>query len=323
MVIKFNNGEEAAAPPPSEVQCDTLNVIKEEVEFQDGCPVLPKMMAWNIGRSQCAVLEKTLRDGNGNPIDLTTCINNCQVSASESVSEDDEFCGIKVRFMEITGYNLSAAPAEAEAAIIDATNGVIQVTVPAAVYNCPGVYKMECGVFNEGCLLFSNTGLLIVDAGLYGWGTGEAGNLDTRMYGPPSIQEIRLTIRDNAPSENVLLDDVEFSDVEIGYAMVRPIRQFNEVPPPLSIVWDTTTFPWKEHWIYGIQGNLYNMAEAWYRRNRLGASAGGIAVDDLNKEREYMRASELMLEKYTKWMTHKKVEINAARFVGSVGSSYG
>jgi hypothetical protein len=65
------------------------------------------------------------------------------------------------------------------------------------------------------------------------------------------------------------------------------------------------------------------MAEAWYRRNRLGTSAGGISIDPENKEREYLRAYQVLVGEWREWMKLKKVEINAAAFSGSVGSTYG
>lgn len=301
--------------------CSELDIVKEEVEFQDDCPVMPKMKSHIVARGQCATLQKTLSNRDGNPVDLTTC--SC-VSQSVSDSVDDPFCGIKVRFMEVTGQGSSDPVFEAEASIKDLEGGVVQVTLPVDLVKMPAIYREEWGVFNnDGLLVFTCTGLLFVEAGLFGLGGTGAVDLSTRNFGPPSVMEIRLSIRDNAPSENVLLDDVEFSDSELALAVMRPIREFNDHPPPLTTRFTTKTFPFKDFWLTGIQGYLYDIAASWYRRNRLGTTAGGIRVDDLNKEKEYLQASQLMLARWREFLLLKKVEINAREAVGTVGSTYG
>lgn len=296
--------------------CEDLDLVKEDVEFLDGCPVLPKLQMHVVTRGQCATLEKVIRDRQGNPVDLTNCL--CAVSDSVSADDSTPLCGIVMRATEATGLRGSDPIFEEQGVVIDAANGVVQVTLPEKLIECPALYKATWGVFETGKMTFGMESWLLVEPGLFGFS-----DPTLRNQGPPSIRELRLTIRDNAPNENTLLDDVEFSDMEVGYAFLRPIREFFERPPPLSQFWTTKDFPWKEHWIKGIQGYLYSMAEAWYRRNRLGTSAGGITIDDRNKEREYLRASQLMLEEWRSFINLKKIEINAAAFMGSVDSTYG
>jgi hypothetical protein len=303
-------------PAETEVQCNDLDIVTEEVDILDGCPVLPKLQMHVTTRGQCATLEKVLRDRQGNPIDLTNCL--CSPAGSASAGDDEPLCGIIVRFMEATGLRTSDPIFEETGFVVDAANGVVRVTLPAEMVECAALYKATWGIFENGNLTYAVEGWLLIEPSLFGFT-----DPTLRNQGPPTIRELRLTIRDNAPSENTLLDDVEFSDMEIGYAFLRPIREFFEVPPPLSQFWTTKDFPWKEHWIKATQGYLYSMAEAWYRRNRLGTSAGGITIDDRNKEREYLRASQLMLEEWRKFVLNKKVEINAADFTASVNSTYG
>ena len=314
------NATPVIQPAQTDVQCNDLDVVRQEVEYQDGCPVLPKLNIHVVTRGQCATLEKVIRDRNGNPVDLTNCLCSVTESVSESTGAADPTCGVVARFVEATRYrSVSIEPIyEAQATIVDAANGVVHVTLPAGMVECPALYTSTWAVFENDAMVYGMESYLIVENSLFG-----ITDASTVNYGTPSIQELRLTIRDNAPSENVLLDDVEFSDMEIGYAFLRPIREFNEIPPPLSRTWTTKDFPWKEHWIKATQGYLYSMAEAWYRRNRLGTSAGGIQIDDLNKEREYLRASQLMLKEWRDFMILKKVEINAAAFAGTVSSTYG
>ena len=310
------NATAVIQPSQTEIQCNDLDLIKEDVEFLDGCPVLPKLQMHVISRGQCATLEKVIRDRQGKPVDLTNCL--CSTAGSASADDDTPLCGIVVRFMEATGIRTADPIFEEQGFVVDAANGVVRVTLPTELVECTALYKATWGIFENGHLTYAVEGWLLVEPGLFGFS-----DPTLRNHGPPSIRELRLTIRDNAPNENTLLDDVEFGDMEVGYAFLRPIREFFEFPPPLSQSWTTKDFPWKEHWIKATQGYLYSTAEAWYRRNRLGTSAGGITIDDRNKEREYLRASQLMLEEWRKFLLLKKVEINAANFTGSVNSTYG
>ena len=85
----------------------------------------------------------------------------------------------------------------------------------------------------------------------------------------------------------------------------------------------TKTFPFNEIWLKGIQAYLYRMAANTYRRNRLSYSAGGVSVDDNNKEREYAAAGSGMLREFQDMVQAKKVEINIAGFSGNIPSQYG
>jgi len=73
----------------------------------------------------------------------------------------------------------------------------------------------------------------------------------------------------------------------------------------------------------GIQAYLYRMAANTYRRNSLAYNAGGVAIDDKNKEREYASAGSEMLREFQDMVQAKKVEINIAGFAGNVRSQYG
>jgi hypothetical protein len=309
-------GTPVIQPVETGASCDDLDIVTQDVEFRDGCPVLPKLNMHIVRRGQCATLQKTIRNRKGDPVDLTNC--GCTVSGSISESDSDVMCGVWFRAMEATGLRSNDPIFNIQATIVTPESGLVQVTLPTELVNCPAVYKQDWGVYDNGLLVYSEEGWMVVENGMFG-----LTDITRRNEGPPSIREIRLGIRDNAPNENLLLDDVEFSDIEIGYAMVRPIREFFEVPPPLDLMFTTKDFFFKEHWIKAIQGYLYSMAEAWYRRNQLDTSAGGVKIDDLNKEREYLRASQLYLKEWREFILHKKVEINAANFAGSVNSTYG
>ena len=64
------------------------------------------------------------------------------------------------------------------------------------------------------------------------------------------------------------------------------------------------------------------MAANHYRRNRLQHQAGGVSVDDKNKEREYMAEGQRLQQEYSAWLANKKVEINLKKFAGQAWSEY-
>jgi hypothetical protein len=93
-------------------------------------------------------------------------------------------------------------------------------------------------------------------------------------------------MRDNGPADNSLLDDVEFDAAEITQAVLRPIMYWNETPPPIQPLLTTKTFPFREMWMVGIQSYLFDMVSSHYRRNQLAYNAGGLSIDDKNKEQQ-------------------------------------
>jgi hypothetical protein len=139
-----------------------------------------------------------------------------------------------------------------------------------------------------------------------------------------TIGEIRMYLADSSASENqYLLDDVEFNDDQIALAITKPVQYFNRINPPLKLQYDTRNFPWKDLWLEGIQAELYQIAAAHYRRNKLDTADAGITASDKNKEPEYQRASDMHRQRFEDGVFRKKVEINTRDFVGHVGSSYG
>jgi hypothetical protein len=74
--------------------------------------------------------------------------------------------------------------------------------------------------------------------------------------------------------------------------------------------------------LQGIQAYLFDIAANHYRRNQLAYSAGGMSIDDKNKEQQYIAASSRMLQMFQENVKAKKIEINIAAFSGSLGSPY-
>jgi hypothetical protein len=300
-------------------------VISYEDSLHDGCPILTKGRVIVTSVGVCATIEWQVRNRDGTPFDLSEYI--CEDADGDSVpdsssSEPDPpypLCGqIIFRFADavmpdiihqIIGY------------AVDVDNGIVRVDLTETLVQYSSVYLMDIAVSeqfdtNQYRIVHIDKGMLSVERGLFV-------PVDTfrAYYGPPTIQELRIALRDSG-LENSLLNDVEFDDTEIVYALARPIRQWNETPPPVAF-YAARDFPFHEHWLKATMALLMRSAAYWYERNRLASTHGGVTVDDRNKMQTYMVMAQSLYKEWEEFIISKKVSINVAGCYGSVGSPYG
>jgi len=140
------------------------------------------------------------------------------------------------------------------------------------------------------------------------------GLLSISGHGPLLIPEIRLALldvdnqSDGAPFSN-LLDDTEFTDLDIVFAQRRVVQMWNETPPNVR-KYTTQNFPYRYWWLEGTCAHLLKMSAARYRRNRLAYQAGGVSIDDQSKAAEYEEAGQRKLSEFMEWMRQEKYRIN-------------
>ena len=129
-----------------------------------------------------------------------------------------------------------------------------------------------------------------------------------------TVPEVRYALLDTengtagAPFNN-LLDDVEFTDGEIIFAMKRVIDKWNSTPPLVAQA-TSSCFPYRYWWLQGTVGHLLLMGAARYRRNRLDYSAGGVSINDQSKADEYEQVGRAILQEFDQWMLRTKTNIN-------------
>jgi len=302
---------------------DDQNQIKPKLTAVDGCPVLPKLQCHEVQMGQDARLLWNMKDLSGSYLDLSAYVNECSAS-SEAEPFDavgNVTCGVELRVRELSGYDPNKDPVYCVSVdIVNASEGLVRSQpLPDGVVRSAGVYLEEWAVISsDGRMLFSNQCITFVRKGLFGLSS----DTNLQNLGPPSLEEIRLSLRDNSPADNMLLDDIEFDAAEISQAVLRPIQFWNEIPPPVRPVQTTKTFPFREIWMLGIQSYLLEIAAHHYRRNQLAYNAGGIAVDDKNKEQAYLATARQLTARFQEMARAKKIEINISLFSGSVGSPY-
>lgn len=293
-----------------------LEVITAEVPRLDGCPALNRLKCFVTQLGVVPTLEHVFRDKAGRPLNLKSIFPEDDVSTSGSGHGE-----VILRCKEIISNADNSNPViQVPGKVTDARNGVVQFDLTAEMVKLAGIYQLSIAIFDQNSRNVKvDQPILWVERSLFRLDTTDT----TFNQGPPTLQDVRQAMIDSSPAENTLLDSVEFTDDQIAGALVKPVRQWNETPPPLRPPLDTRTFPFLEAWIGAIVGHLFMFAAHNYRRNVLQTNAGGINIADKAKEPQYLQAGQLQLQNYTNFVQYKKLEINTALCSGSVGSTYG
>lgn len=317
------------------VSCANQHVIvtntpKEPVK---GTLLLSKVRAFNITGRRKATLEYVLTDMNGLPVDLSQCLCTDEGGSLSLSSESGSLgeCGyyVEFRLQEYMSRGTSSSGnglCVKEAEIVDANTGKVKVELTADDTNVPGVYFGSFALVerpatdgDEPVAVFSNTFYVHIGRDLY---TALKAGDGRSPGGPPSVAEVRLHLRDTDPAESFLLDNLKFDDAEIAQATYLPVEEWNETPPPIG-TFNTTDFPYRYHWLMAIAGHLFLIAAEHQRANNLTYAAGGVSVNDMDKEPNYEQAAARRLQQWRAWMRHKKAEINLGMAYGGIGSTYG
>jgi hypothetical protein len=268
------------------------------------------MRAVTISQGQCAKITWQMHDKDGAPVNLSACF--------PTPTPTSPAYKIVLRLKEQIMLGENTAPKQIDATVVTAATGNVEAQLTSDLVAYPGIFYAEMALITlpestaASCVIFSNMFSLIITRSTFG---------AMEVGGPPSIAEIRLHLRDSAPAESYLLDNLMFDDAEIALAITRPVQYWNEVPPPIGI-FTTQSFPFRYHWLEGICANLFMMVAEQFRRNQLNYSAAGLALDDQNKEANYERAGQMRWQAYREWVRAKKAEINLEGAYGEIGSTY-
>jgi hypothetical protein len=299
--------------------------VTADITKVDGCPVLQKMRAFIVNQGECRDLQWQILDTNGRPISLLiesptsagseSSSSSASSAGSESSASVDTYT-VQARFREILPAGSDKVHLSS-ATVYEAVTGVIRCSIPAAVAARTGIYEINFGVSDSAArLLHVSRAFLSVERSLFA-----VDSISSKRQGSPTLQEIRLSIRDSTP-ENLWLDGVEFDAAEVIQCIARPVQYWNEIPPPIG-TYNTGNFPFREHWLRAIQAHLFQLATHHYRRVELTINTGGVSVADKDRERPYAEASERLMAEWRSFVMQKKAEINMKKCTGSVNSIYG
>lgn len=136
-----------------------------------------------------------------------------------------------------------------------------------------------------------------------------------------TVEEVRTFMRD-FPKYNKLLDDFQFTQREVDFAVNLTIDEFNAMPPPLE-PFNVSNFPSKYILLLGVVGNLLISESVLQLRNQVNATDGDvvpIGVDD--KSPQYQALGNYFKSMFREQALIKKQEINISRCFGSIPSGY-
>ena len=297
------------SPVVSTIQCDDQLIVQPKVAEIEGREAPGRIPAVAVAQGQEAYVRWILRNQDGDAVDLSGCgftpSTVSSLSSASSASSDGDGGRLKLRVREALSFSSSYNTIELEARVIDTAAGLVESKLSSEVVKCPGIYKIEWGVYTVGGdLLFTNQGYLIVNRGLFG--------SEVTSFGPLTIPEIRLHLRDSDPNENFLIDALEFDLAELAACIERPILAWNETPPPISKSnYTTSNFPYRLKWLDATVSGLYSLAAHHYRRNSKSFSAAsGVNLDDKMKASEYEQKSQALWQDFEKWVKLRKVSLN-------------
>lgn len=292
--------------------------IRAEIPHLDGCRILTRLKAFVVDQGVRETLEHTFRDRDGRVADLSAYFpDGSDSSASASEGESPEILVRVKEFLNQTSSQTNNPIWELEGAVVDATKGLVTAQLTKSLVDKAGIYEMSWGVVSGGNPLKIDRAIMSVERSLWPERLEDA----RQDKGPPTLQELRMRIKDSSKSENPLLDATEFSTEEFLLALAEPVRQWNEQTPRLR-QFNTRTFPWRGAWILGVSAQLHIMAAHHYRRNMLKSQGGGVVIADKDKEREYLAEGQRLWAEYIEWLEHKSREINLRSFSGNVPSIY-
>lgn len=239
-------------------------------------------------------------------IPVMKVISGIPTSISVSLTED-VFGDIPVDIPKDATVTMTVKPCKDTSDVVlkkDATYEGNTVSVDITKDDLPksGLYPAAFIVTTaDGTPHSEHQGYLYVEQGINQWS-------DT-SNDPISIADVRMALMDYSPEANVLLDDLEFSDVQIISAMKRPIREWNETPPDIK-TYNFNNFPWPEAWLKATCSYLLEAAAYRYNRNTLPHNASGLSMDPNNKGEAYMRFAMNLRQEWKAWIMAKKTELN-------------
>lgn len=200
----------------------------------------------------------------------------------------------------------------------EATHSGNSVSVDITKDDLPksGLYPVAFVVTHaDGTPHSEHQGYLYVEQGINQW--SDVSN------DPISISDVRMALMDYSPEANTLLDDLEFSDVQIISAMKRPIREWNETPPDIK-TYNFNNFPFQEAWLKATCSYLLEAAAHRYNRNAIPHNASGLSMDPNDKGNLYLNTAMALRQEWKAWIAAKKTEMNMMSCWGATSlSAYG
>lgn len=126
-----------------------------------------------------------------------------------------------------------------------------------------------------------------------------------------TVEDVRHYIMDRTLDDNDLLADIAYTDDEIRQAMVYAARDYNSVPPAVSMVTPDCLPAHTNMLLDAVVKNLYIMTLAQLTRNDLDYTAGGVGANMDAKRIGHLRdLIALHQDKFFTAARDEKIRIN-------------
>lgn len=284
--------------------CTSITPISPVIYVSDSGECKAEPLGVRCYQSQSVDLAWVFRDSRGEPVDLTGCT----------------IATVQFRMQEIICKSILTV--DVACTTNDLVPGGLKVTLPADSTVKPGVYEAEFGLsVNQGSgslLRHINRGYIIIEGSMFGAQTPRG------SLGPPSVDEVLLTVQMADPSRSDLLRRYEWSLAEIALAIAKPVEYWNTALPPIGIDFDTSDFPLRWEWREAVIGELMRSAAAGYMRDDMMYQGGspGSAFADKAKWEQYYKVGDAKWEKYTSVVLAQKAAYNMRNGYAFLGTPY-
>lgn len=280
---------------------DITSTKKARRTYVDKIPIEVKPRVYDLRVGQDASLDFLFVDDDGNPHDL------------DGSTENPINVGYKAFIREaVTG----GRPMECQATITNADEGKVSIHVTPEHTKFPGIYNGEVI-----CYPLDNTHAILKSCPFYLYITFGLNSANACSLMP--LSEIRLMLRDSSLEENLLIDGLNFTDEEILLATKLTIQKFNDIPPRENFpIFNSSNFPFKSILLEGIIGQLFFMIAEYHRKNNLQYSAGGVSLNDKNKEPNYLQSGQMHWQEFLQLAKAEKVKMNMDLNWGTIASPY-
>lgn len=273
------------------------------------CP--QEMTTLRAAQETAVEFEFRLKRQNGDYLDLRDV--EVPIPPESSDGESSEAGDFEVELLARETYTSALIVLCVEGEVVDEAEGLVRFVLEEEDSQYPGVYVGEVLVKKGGTRVHSMP--VYIE-----FAPSQSATMQ-ELSPALSIPWIRLMLRDTCAEANYLLDELEFSDTEIAFALRHPIDEWNETPPPVG-VYTPRTFPFRNYHARAAIAELLMIAGHWYLRNHLSYSAAGVSVNDRDKGNAYITLANKYQQEWRQWMKNMKIQQNIEGGFTSLQSPY-
>lgn len=295
----------------------SLAIVRPEIPQME-LAVLQRRPGIRIDEGRQATVEWTVRGDDGKVVDLSTVlvdqdVPSAGVSYSGSSLVPSGRAEARIREPLTDGPDATFTIA---ATSHDPAKGIVRFDMPAEAVTKAKVMLVNVAIFDANDrLLTVSDGVIIIDRSIFG--------AEYKRVGVPTVDEVRLKLRDSGINDNFLLARLEYSLGELGEAMIQAVAFWNRIGGPNTLKYTTETFPDPDTLLDGVVAFLYEMTAHNYRRNSLQYQAAGVAVNDKGNYQEYDKIGQTLMDSFRRRAAKTIAREVRTAWTGTLGSPYG